>query len=121
MDNWILSLILGILTVAGSAVVAWLTSRGARSVAKEQALATKDATETQDINARIRLLLDSYDTDREADDRKIKSLEEKVTAQGAEIQELKARFPRYRKEIRRLRYALLQLGHDPGPWPDDLE
>lgn len=133
MNDWIAAIDLGdillaIVTIVGGFLVAWLTVRGNLSAAKENASATRTVGEGQIDNSRIEILLQQYEglaaiyqRDRAEDAAEIAGLKIDVKKQGIEIDDLKARLPKFRAEIRRLRHLVTKLHGDPGPWLEDLD
>lgn len=124
LGSWVLAL--G--GLVASVFIAWLTARGARGAARETAEATKAAAaatretaEAQDINARIKIMLDAYQADREDDAKEIFELKEDLKLVRRELEEVKRKFPLYHREFRRLRKLVTTLGGDPGPWPEGLD
>lgn len=118
MDNVdIGAIVLAVGTLIASIGGAWLTARGAKNSAHVQA---KPALEGS-TNARIELLIEAYRKDRVEDSAEIENLKRTVKQQGQEIDDLKARLPRYRAAMRKLRHMVEALGGDPGPWPEGLD
>lgn len=104
------AVLLAVATLLASVTAAWLTSRGTRRV-------ERDKNETSQIG----LLIAAYQKDRADDAAEISTLKADVIKQGKEIEELKAKFPRFRAYIRKLRHLVEALGGDPGDWPEGLE
>lgn len=115
MDSGAIFLAIG--TLIASVGGAWFTARGAKISAQAQA---KPALEGN-TNARIELLFQQYQAGRAEDSAEIEKLKDTVKLQGQEIDELKARLPRYRAAMRKLRHMVEALGGDPGPWPEGLD
>ena len=117
MEAWLLQLLGAILTLFGSGVVAWITTRSTRQSTKE----ANEITGFDTLLAQYRGLAQTYQSDREADAAELSAVKAENAEIKADVKRHDKMFSGYRMYIRTLRGQVFDLGGTPADWPVDLD